>query len=132
MVDIPRIADARGTLSVVEGKPLLPFDPRRFFYIYDVAPGAERGCHALRFDEEMIVAIAGSFTIRVDDGESVQEMVLDRPDRGLYVPPLTWHVLHGFSPGAVCAVFASAPYNPDGYFRVYEEFLEAVRERDAR
>lgn len=112
---------------MIDGKPLLPFDPKRFFYIYGVPEGAERGCHALRTDEELIIAIAGSFKIRVDDGDSSTELQLDRPDQGLYVPPLTWHVLHSFSPGAVCAVLASAPYNKDAYFRVYEEFLEAVR-----
>ncbi len=112
---------------MIEGKPLLPFDPKRFFYIYGVPEGAQRGCHALKSDEELIVALSGSFKIRVEDGESATEFQLDRPDQGLYVPPLTWHVLHSFTAGAVCAVFASAAYNADGYFRVYEDFLEAVR-----
>jgi UDP-2-acetamido-3-amino-2,3-dideoxy-glucuronate N-acetyltransferase len=114
---------------VLDGKPLLPFGPKRFFYIYQVPEGARRGQHALRTDEELIIAIAGSFKIRVDDGDSSLELLLDRPDRGLYVPPMIWHELHSFSLDAVCAVLASAPYNADGYLRVYEEFLEAVRRR---
>ena len=114
---------------MLDGEHLLPFEPRRFFYIYGVPEEAQRGRLALKADEELIIAIAGSFKIRIDDGDSAVELLLDRPDRGLYVPPLTWHELHSFSPGAVCAVLASAPYNADGYFRVYEEFIEAVRRR---
>ena len=127
IIDIPRFTDARGTLSVIEGKPLIPFSPQRFFYIYQVPDGAQRVRHALKTDEELIIAITGSFRIRVDDGNSSVELLLDRPDRGLYIPPMIWHELHGFSRGAVCAVLASAPYNADGYFRDYAEFLEATR-----
>ena len=127
IIEIPRFTDLRGTLSVIDGRPFLPFDPKRFFYIYGVPDGAQRGCHALKTDEELIIAVAGSFKILVDDGNSAMELQLDQPNRGLYVPPLKWHVLHSFTPGAVCAVLASAPYDSDGYFRVYEEFLDAVR-----
>lgn len=127
IIDIPRFTDARGTLSVIEGKPLIPFSPQRFFYIYQVPEGARRGQHALKTDEELIIAIAGSFTIRVDDGAFSVELLLDRPECGLYIPPMIWHELHSFSPGAVCAVLSSAPFNEDGYFRAYEDFVEAVR-----
>jgi WxcM-like protein len=127
IIEIPRFTDRRGTLSVIDGKPPLPFDPKRFFYIYGVPEGAQRGCHALRTDEELIIAVAGSFKVLANDGDSAMELQLDRPDQGLYVPPLIWHVLHSFTPGAVCAVFASAPYDGGGYFRVYKDFLEAVR-----
>ena len=127
IIEIPRFTDLRGTLSVIDGRSFLPFSPQRFFYIYGVPEGAQRGCHALRTDEELIIALAGSFKILVDDGDSAIEFQLDRPDQGLYVPPLIWHVLHNFTPGSVCAVLASAAYNRDGYYRVYEDFLDAVR-----
>jgi WxcM-like, C-terminal len=128
IIEIPRVTDLRGTLWVIDGMPLLPFDPKRFFYIYGVPEGAQRGGHALRTDEELIIALAGSFTILVDDGDEAMEFQLDRPDQGLYVPPFIWHVLHSFAPGSVCAVLASAPYDSDGYYRAYEDFLDAVRD----
>jgi hypothetical protein len=132
VIDIPRIADPRGSLSVVEGRPLLPFDPTRFFYIYEVPQEAERGYHALKNSEELIIALAGSFTISVDDGHSKTHFELRRPDQGLYIPPLIWHVLHHFTPGSVCGVLASKPYDRDGYYRVYEDFLDAVRLRHGK
>ena len=71
--------------------------------------------------------LAGSFKVLVDDGHSKREFQLDRPDQGLYLPPLTWHELHSFAPGSVCAVLASEHYNSDGAYEVYEDFLQAVR-----
>ena len=127
LVEIPRFTDSRGSLSVIEGKPLLPFDPVRLFYIYGVPPTEERGHHALKRSEELIIPLAGSFTITMDDGRSKTDFYLHRPDQGLYVPPLIWHVLHGFSPGAVCGVLASRPFEEDDYYRKYEDFLGALQ-----
>jgi WxcM-like, C-terminal len=128
IIEIPRFTDLRGTLSAVEGRPFLPFDLKRFFYIYGVPEGAQRAEHAHRTDEELFIALAGSFKILMNDGDSAMEFQLDRPDHGLYMPPLIWHVLHSFTPGTVCAVLASAPYDSNGYYRVYEDFLDAVRQ----
>src|SRR5579862_7647937 len=126
ITEFPQFKDLRGTLSVIDGKPSLPFDVKRFFCIYGVPEGAQRGAHALKTGEELIIAMAGSFEILVDDGDSAKELHLDRPNQGLYVPPLIWHVLCRFSPGSVCAVLASASYDSDSYFRVYEDFLAAA------
>jgi hypothetical protein len=126
IIEIPQFTDLRGTLAVVD-RPSLPFDPKRLFYIYGVPPGKQRGVHALKTGEELIIAMAGSFEILVDDGDSAKEFHLDRPDQGLYVPPLIWHVLRSFSPGSICAVLASASYDSDSYLRVYEDFLDAVQ-----
>ena len=127
IIDIPRFADHRGILAVVEGPPLLPFEPRRLYYIYDHAKDARRGCHAHRTEQELIMALTGSFQVRVDDGNSTREFQLSRPDQGLYVPPLVWHEVLRFAVGSVCVVLASEHYNNDDYFRSYEEFLAAVR-----
>ena len=127
IIEIPRFADHRGVLAVVEGPPLLPFEPKRLYYIYDHTQGARRGCHAHRTEQELILALAGSFQVLVDDGDSTREFQLHRPDQGLYVPPLVWHEVHSFAVGSVCAVLASERYNGDDSFRTYEEFLKAVR-----
>lgn len=132
LIDIPRFAEPRGSLSVIEATALLPFNPVRFFYIYGVPEWAERGAHALKTNEEFLVALAGRFRIRLDDGSTTEEFLMDRPDQGLYVPPLTWQLLHSFTPGTVCGVFASELYDENGYYRSYEDFLEAVGRTRAR
>jgi WxcM-like, C-terminal len=127
LIDIPRFDEPRGTLSVIEGKPLLPFNPMRFFYIYGVPVSEKRACDALKDSEEFIIALAGRFTITVDDGYSKTDFELNRPDYGLYIPSLIWHELHNFAPSTVCGVLASKPYDRNDCYRVYEDFLDAIR-----
>lgn len=127
IITLPQFTDDRGTLSAIEGPPLLPFNPKRFYYIYGVPEGALRGCHAHRTEQELILALAGSFQVLVDDGETTMDFHLDTPSRGLYIPPLIWHELHSFAAGSVCAVLASGLYNAADYYPSYQDFLQAVR-----
>jgi dTDP-4-dehydrorhamnose 3,5-epimerase-like enzyme len=129
LLAIPRFADERGSLSPIEGPPILPFEPKRFYYLYELPPGAHRGCHAHKTEEELIVALAGGFKVAVNDGNSTKEFELNSPDQGLYVPALLWHEVYGFAPGSVCAVVASERYNPDDYYYSFEDFLHALPER---
>jgi dTDP-4-dehydrorhamnose 3,5-epimerase-like enzyme len=126
IIQIPRFTDLRGSLSVIGWPQCLPFEPKRFYYIYDLVDGARRGCHAHKTEQELILALAGSFKVAVDDGDSKKEFLLDRPDQGLYIPPLVWHELHDFASGSVCAVLASELYNVDDYWCEYEEFARFV------
>ena len=125
VIDLPVYTDHRGSLSVLEA-PFLPFDPKRLYCIYAVPDGSRRGCHAHRTEKELILALAGSFKVHVSDGASTKELLLDRPNQGLYVPPLVWHELHSFVVGSICAVLASERYNEDDYWRTYEDFLRAI------
>jgi dTDP-4-dehydrorhamnose 3,5-epimerase-like enzyme len=128
IIEIPRFTDRNGSLSVIQGTPFQPFDPKRFYYIYGLAEGARRGGHAHAIEQELIMALAGSFKVLVNDGDSTNEFELNSPDQGLYVPPLVWHELYNFSPGSVCAVVASERYNTQDYYYSDEEFFHALRE----
>lgn len=125
IIEIPSFTDSRGSLSVLEGSPLLPFEPRRMYFLYEIPANAHRGCHAHKTEREVIMAMAGSFKVAVNDGSSTREFELKNRDLGLYVPALVWRDLYDFSPGAVCAVVASNRYDPDDYYRIYEEFIHA-------
>lgn len=126
LIEVPRFTDHRGSLSVIEGPPLLPFKPKRLYYIYESTREARRGCHAHRMEKELILALAGSFKVTTDDGTSTCEFLLSRPDLGLFLPPLVWHDVHSFTADSVCAVLASELYRVEDYYRRYEEFVEAV------
>ena len=130
LITLPRYCDHRGTLSVVEWPEGLPFEPKRFYYLYDLVPGTRRAVHAHAQEEEVLLALSGSLKVLLDDGCTRVVHDLDRPDVALYIPALVWHEVYGFSAGAVCAVFASERRNEKDYIRDYQEFL-AARKRNA-
>lgn len=126
-VDLPRIADARGALSFVEGGgDQLPFDVARVFYMYDLAPGATRGAHAHRASWVAIFMLAGGCRMLLDDGRRRERVSLDRPQRGLLVGPRIWHTLADFAPRSVCLALASHRYDEADYMRDYDGFQREV------
>ncbi len=126
LVAIPKFSDPRGSLSFVEPGPSLPFEVRRIYYLYDVPPGCERGAHGHRNLQQLIIAVAGAFDIECDDGRATRTFRLDSPDQGLYVCPMIWRRLSGFSPGSVCLVLASEVYDESDYYRNYDDFISAA------
>jgi hypothetical protein len=124
---LPRFEDLNGKLTVAEVQTHVPFLIRRFFLVYDVLGREARGEHAHRDLHQFLVCVRGSCVVVADDGEHRQEFTLDTPDRGLYLPPMTWSVQHRHSPDAVLLVLASAPYDPTDYVHDYRTFLDLVR-----
>lgn len=128
LISLPRLDDARGSLSFVESGNHIPFEIKRVYYLYHVPLGVERGAHAHKQLEQLIIAISGSFEIELDDGHEKARFYMNSPDQGLYISRMNWRSLSNFSDDAVCMVLASEPYSEDDYFRNYEEFLAAVTE----
>lgn len=127
LIQVPTIVDHLGALSIVEKNEPFPFPIRRVYYIHGVAPGAVRGSHAHKALRQLIVAVAGSFDVTLDDGETVTEWRLDTPTKGLVVPPGYWRTLRSFTPGAAALVFASDEYDEDDYIRDYDDFVGWAR-----
>ncbi|WCJ59695.1 FdtA/QdtA family cupin domain-containing protein [Fontisphaera persica] len=126
IIELPKIADPRGNLTFIEGQRHVPFEIRRVFYLYDVPGGAERGGHAHRELEQLIIAMSGSFDVILDDGRENKRFHLNRSYYGLYLCPMIWGELDNFSSGSVCLVLASNYYDPDDYYRDYQEYLAAL------
>lgn len=129
IVDLPKISDPRGNLTFIEGKHHVPFDIQRVYYLYDVPGGAERGGHAHKQLEQLIIAMSGSFDVVLDDGAGRKRVHLNRSYNGLYVCPMIWRELDNFSSGSVCMVLASNKYDEADYYRDYPEFLQAKNNR---
>lgn len=123
IIDLPKIADARGNLTFIEGGTHIPFDIQRVYYLYDVPGGAERGGHAHKNLHQLIIAIAGSFDVHLDDGFTRNTVQMNRSYNGLYVCPMIWREINNFSSGAVCVVLASDRYDESDYYRNYQQFI---------
>lgn len=127
IIPIRRADDLRGSLAALEFADDLPFAPRRFFAVFAVPSSNVRGEHAHRQCEQVLICMNGSVRVLVDDGERRDEVVLEDPAIGLYIPAMVWGSQFHFSPDAVLGVFASRPYEPEDYIRTYRDFLAALR-----
>jgi acetyltransferase-like isoleucine patch superfamily enzyme/dTDP-4-dehydrorhamnose 3,5-epimerase-like enzyme len=121
-----RVEDLRGTLSAGEFPAHVPFTPKRYFMVFDVPGKDVRGEHAHRNCHQFLICARGSVSVVVDDGKSSEELSLDAPNIGLYLPPMVWAAQYRYSADALLLVFASEYYDPDDYIRDYDEFRKLV------
>jgi len=123
---LPFVADLRGSLSAGEFLAQIPFTPKRYFIVFDVPGKDVRGEHAHKQCRQFLVCARGSLAVVVDDGKTSEEIVLDAPNLGLYLPPMVWAVQYRYSADALLLVFASEHYDPADYIRDYDDFLAAI------
>jgi hypothetical protein len=126
-IDLPVVHDVRGSLCVAEAGRDAPFEIARVYYLYDVPSGSMRAGHAHKALQQILIAISGSFDVRLNDGTREETVTLNRPNRGLLVGPMLWREIDNFSSGAVCLVLASLPYDEADYFRDFAEFQADAR-----
>jgi len=124
---LPRIEDMRGCLSVGEFGRTVPFDAKRYFVVFDVPSREVRGEHAHRESHQFLVCVHGSAAAIVDDGEHRAELILDRPELALHIPPMIWGTQYRYTEDAVLLVFASHYYDPGDYIRDYAAYLSELR-----
>lgn len=124
IIELPIIHDPRGNLTFIENSKHIPFDISRVYYLYDVPGGSERGGHAHKDLHQFVVAMSGSFDIRLDDGHKQRTYHLNRSYYGLYICPMIWREIDNFSSGSVCMVLASDLFYESDYYRDYNEFLK--------
>lgn len=124
LINLPRIPDPRGNLSVVEQLKEIPFKIERTFLMYDVPGGEKRGGHAYKQCNEFIIALSGSFDVITDDGRTKQTFSLNRSYYGLFVPNGTWRHMENFSTNSLAMVLSSTHYDEKDYIYDYHEFLQ--------
>ena len=124
VIQLPKISDPRGNLSVIEEFKDIPFKIERTYWIYDVPGGEKRGGHAYKENQEFIVALSGSFDVILDDGKVKKTFSLNRSYNGLYVPKGYWREMNNFSTNSLALVLSSTKYDTEDYIRDYEEFLK--------
>jgi dTDP-4-dehydrorhamnose 3,5-epimerase-like enzyme len=122
LMSLSEISNDKGSLTIVEELEHVPFKIKRIFYLYGIPKNALRGGHAHKSLHQFAIAAAGSFDMTVDDGRERKTFHLDRPDHGLYIPPMIWDELENFSQGSLCLVLASDHYDEADYIRDYETF----------
>lgn len=125
---LPRVIDMRGNLTVGEFGRSIPFEAKRYFMVFDVPSLETRGEHAHRECHQFLICVRGSCALVADDGKDRQEFILNAPDLGIHLPPMTWGIQYKYTSDAVLLVFASHFYDSRDYIRDYAEFLQVARQ----
>jgi hypothetical protein len=123
LIELPKILDPRGNLTFLQHPAQIPFEIKRVFWTYDVPGGETRGGHAFKSQEEIIIAISGSFDVVITNADGKKEKImLNRSYYGLHILPLTWRHIENFSTNALALHLASTAYNISDYLYDFEEF----------
>lgn len=129
LIDLPKIFDIRGNLTVAEGLRHVPFDIKRVYWTYDIPTGESRGGHAHKECREFIIAVSGSFSVTLDNGHEKETFHLNHPWQGLLVETGIWRTLDDFSSGSVCLVLASEEFLESDYIREYDDFVRYTQNK---
>ncbi|MFV5692484.1 sugar 3,4-ketoisomerase [Flavobacterium sp. LT1R49] len=127
LLHLKQIGDRNGHITTVNNNVELPFAVKRIFYLYDIPGGESRGAHAHKECHQFLVAASGSFEVLLDDGLTKRQVLINRPDLGLHIPPGIWASEINFSSGSICLVLASHEYNETDYLREYEDYLNFIK-----
>lgn len=122
VVELGKIENNQGNLTVIQSNQNVPFDIKRVFYLYDIPGGEARGAHAHKQCHQFLVAVSGCFEVALDDGVNQRVVTLNRPFYGLHIPPGIWAAEQEFSSGSVCLVMTSETFSEEDYIRDYEQF----------
>jgi hypothetical protein len=125
IINLPKILDARGNLTFLENNNQIPFEIKRVFWTYDVPGGEKRGAHAYLNQQEIIIALSGSFdVVTIDEQGQTQKISLNRSYFGIYLPALTWRHLENFSTNALSLHLSSSLFNEYDYVRDFGVFRQ--------
>ena len=128
IVDLPKIHDEAGNITVLENIVDIPFEVQRIYYLYDVPMGSDRGGHAHYELQQYIIAASGSFTFVLSDGKITKEFFLNDPSKALHIKSGIWREIINFSSGSICLVLASHRYSESDYIREYNDYLKYVEQ----
>ena len=123
LIQLPKILDLRGNLSVIEEFNNIPFKIERVYWIYDVPGGESRAGYALRDTDDFVLALSGSFDVVTHDGIESKTIQLNRSYCGLLIPHELWHEFRNFSTNSLALVLSSRQYDSTQYIRSLEDFI---------
>lgn len=123
IINFPKILDPRGNLTFLQNMDQIPFEIQRVFWTYDVPGGETRGGHAYYRQEEVIIALSGSFDVVIKDKEGKEiKYSLNRSYYGLYIPALTWRHMENFSTNSLGLHLSSLVFDTTDYLRDFQQY----------
>ena len=127
LLQFTEMGDIRGSLVAMESGKNIPFEFKRVYFIYNTKPDKPRGFHAMRNSYQVMVCLAGSVDVLLDDSNEKRLYQLNSKDKGLFIDKMIWHEMHNFSEDCVLMVLSDAYYEEYDNLGDYDEFLNLVK-----
>lgn len=105
-IELKKIFDPRGSLTVVEQGKELPFEIGSVRWLYGTSTDAThtmKGCQ----HSHLVVALSGSFQVTSLDTPHPTCLLLNHPYQGLLIEAGTNYTITDFSYGSVCLLIES-------------------------
>ena len=96
LIALPTVRDSRGSLTYLDELQQIPFKIKRIYYLYDIGTNSMRGGHAHLEMDQILIALSGSFVVRVHDGKEWTDFDMRYPYIGLHIPPMNWREIIEF------------------------------------
>jgi dTDP-4-dehydrorhamnose 3,5-epimerase-like enzyme len=125
LISLPSVVDSRGVLTAIEGTKDIPFEIKRVFYMHHIIQ--DRGGHAHRDTDQVVIAASGSFTVELFDGKDYKLFDLNDPTQGLYIPRMIYITMTNFRSQTVCLVIANSFYDMSRSFRSKDDYLNSLK-----
>lgn len=122
------MGDETGSLVALEANKNIPFEIKRVYYIFDTQKGVVRGKHAHRDLKQIVICVKGNCKILLDNGKEKEEIILNSPDKSIYIDGIIWREMYDFSDDCVLVVLANEYYDENEYIRDYKEFKKQIKE----
>ena len=132
LYEIKNLGDERGGLVVVNSGEETPFEIKRIFYIYNTQENIERGNHANIKSSFVMISLAGSCVVEVDDNFVKREYLLDSPTKALFIGNQLWKTMKDFSKDNVLLVFSDNKYDENEYIREYEKYINIMNNKEEK
>ncbi len=126
LIDFQILGDNRGSLVALEENKEIPFHIKRVYYLFDTKSGVRRGFHAHKALQQVAVCVSGSCSFLLDDGREKKNLLLDTPNKGLFIEDMVWHEMYDFSDDCVLLLLASELYDESDYIRNYDDFIGII------
>lgn len=121
LIELPEISDDC-YLYFAQTQDHIPFSIKRVFYILQADTKLPRGFHAHKKTKQVLFCLQGSIKMILDDGKKKAAIVLDKPNKGIFIDTMIWHEMHNFKKDTILLILTSKKFNPADYIRDYEEF----------
>lgn len=126
LIDLQVLGDERGSLIAMEEFKNVPFKIKRIYYLFDTKQGVSRGFHAHKKLQQLAICVRGNCRFILDNGKNKEVVLLNTPDKGLFLENNIWHEMHDFSNDCVLMILADDLYDESDYIRCYETFLSLI------